>query len=70
MGEQQGPALRRHAGNEIDWANVAEEIQSVSRSNERKIGSCPHRDDAQLQARCDPYCPDLVGTARELMIGS
>jgi hypothetical protein len=25
-----------------------------------EIGSCPHRDDAQIQTRCDPYCPDLA----------
>jgi hypothetical protein len=23
-------------------------------------GACPNRDDAQLQNRCNPYCPDLV----------
>jgi len=25
-----------------------------------QIGDCPHRNDTQLQTRCDPYCPDLV----------
>ena len=30
--EQQAGALRRRAGNEIDWENVAEEIESVGRS--------------------------------------
>jgi hypothetical protein len=25
-----------------------------------QLGDCPHRDDAQLQHRCDPYCPDLA----------
>jgi hypothetical protein len=23
------------------------------------VGDCPHRDEAQIQTRCDPYCPDL-----------
>jgi hypothetical protein len=25
-----------------------------------QIGSCTHRDDAQIQTRCDPYCPTLA----------
>jgi hypothetical protein len=25
-----------------------------------QVGDCPKRDSAQLQERCDPYCPDLV----------
>ena len=25
-----------------------------------QIGQCPHRDSAQLQNRCNPYCLDLV----------
>jgi len=25
-----------------------------------QIGSCPHRDDAQIYTRCDTYCPTLV----------
>jgi len=25
-----------------------------------QIGSCPHKDDAQIYTRCDPYCPTLV----------
>ena len=25
-----------------------------------QIGACPNRDNAQLQNRCNPYCPDLV----------
>jgi len=25
-----------------------------------QIGSCPHRNDAQLYTRCDPYCPTLA----------
>jgi hypothetical protein len=24
------------------------------------VGDCPHRDEQQIQNRCDPYCPDLV----------
>jgi hypothetical protein len=23
------------------------------------VGECPHHDEAQIQHRCDPYCPDL-----------
>jgi len=26
----------------------------------KQIGSCPHRDDAQIYTRCDPYCPTLA----------
>ncbi len=25
-----------------------------------QVGDCPKRDAAQIQERCDPYCPDLV----------
>jgi len=25
-----------------------------------QIGSCPHKDDAQIYTRCDPYCPTLA----------
>jgi hypothetical protein len=25
-----------------------------------QIGECPRRNDAQIQTRCDPYCPDLA----------
>ena len=25
-----------------------------------QIGACPNRDNAQLQNRCNPHCPDLV----------
>jgi hypothetical protein len=35
--EQQADALRRRAANEIDWDNVAEEIESSSRSDKREI---------------------------------
>ena len=35
--EQQGAALRRRAANEIDWENVAEEIESLGRSDRREI---------------------------------
>jgi len=37
--EQQAEALRRRAANEIDWDNVAEEIESLSRSDKREIRS-------------------------------
>jgi hypothetical protein len=36
--EQQADALRRRAANEIDWENVAEEIESLARSDRREIG--------------------------------
>ena len=35
--EQQADALRRRASNEIDWENVAEEIESLARNDRRKI---------------------------------
>lgn len=35
----QADALRRRAANEIDWENLAEEIESVGRSEKREIGS-------------------------------
>jgi Domain of unknown function DUF29 len=35
--EQQADALRRRAANEIDWENVAEEIESLARSDRREI---------------------------------
>jgi hypothetical protein len=25
-----------------------------------QVGACPNRSNAQLQNRCNPYCPDLV----------
>lgn len=34
---RQADALRRRASNEIDWENVAEEIESLSRSDKREI---------------------------------
>jgi hypothetical protein len=37
--EQQADALRRRAANEIDWENVAEEIESLARSDRREIRS-------------------------------
>jgi Domain of unknown function DUF29 len=37
--ERQANALRRRAGNEIDWENVAEEIESLGRSDRREIRS-------------------------------
>jgi len=35
--EQRANALRRRAANDIDWENVAEEIESLARSDRRKI---------------------------------
>ena len=35
--EQQADALRRRAANEIDWENVAEEIESLARSDRREV---------------------------------
>jgi hypothetical protein len=35
--ERQADALRRRASNEIDWDNVAEEIESLGRSDRREI---------------------------------
>ena len=35
--DQQAAALRRRAANEIDWENVAEEIESLGRSDKREI---------------------------------
>jgi hypothetical protein len=37
--EQQADALRRRAANEIDWDNVAEEIESLGRSEVRAVES-------------------------------
>jgi hypothetical protein len=37
--EQQAYALRRRAANEIDWDNVAEEIESLVRSDRRELGN-------------------------------
>jgi len=37
--ERQADAVRRRAGNEIDWENVAEEIESLGRSDRREISS-------------------------------
>jgi hypothetical protein len=34
--ERQADALRRRDGNEIDWDNVAEEIESLSRRTSAK----------------------------------
>lgn len=35
----QGDALRRRASNELDWDNLAEEIETLGRSDRRQIGS-------------------------------
>ena len=35
--EFQADALRRRAANEIDWDNIAEEIESLARSDRREI---------------------------------
>jgi hypothetical protein len=35
--EQQADALRRRAANEVDWENVAEEIQDVARRDRDRI---------------------------------
>lgn len=37
--ERQADALRHRAGNEIDWENVAEEIESLAKSDKREIRS-------------------------------
>lgn len=37
--ESQADALRHRSANEIDWDNVAEEIESLSRSDKREIWS-------------------------------
>jgi hypothetical protein len=37
--ERQADILRRRASNEIDWENVAEEIESLSRTDKREIRS-------------------------------
>ena len=37
--EQQAKALRRRASNEIDWEHVAEEIESLGKSDKREIRS-------------------------------
>src|SRR5271163_5024898 len=35
--ERQGELLRRRAANEIDWDNIAEEIEAVGRSQKREV---------------------------------
>ena len=35
----QADALRRRASNELDWDNLAEEIETLGRSDRRQIGS-------------------------------
>lgn len=37
--ERQAKALRRHADNEIDWENVAEEIEDLAASRKREMRS-------------------------------
>jgi hypothetical protein len=37
--ERQAVALRRRAANEIDWDNVAEEIEEVAASPKREVRS-------------------------------
>jgi hypothetical protein len=32
----------------------------MARVMRAQIGECRHRDDQQIQTRCDPYCPDLA----------
>ena len=44
--ERQASALRRRAANEIDWDNVAEEIEGVAASQKREIRS-------RLRAICE-----------------
>jgi hypothetical protein len=38
--EQQAAALRRRAANEIDWENVAEEIEAVVRASSTPLSRC------------------------------
>jgi hypothetical protein len=38
--ERQADALRRRAANEIDWDNVAKEIENLGRSDQRDLASC------------------------------
>src|ERR1700689_2398531 len=35
--ERQGELLRRRAANELDWDNIAEEIEAVGRSQKREV---------------------------------
>jgi Domain of unknown function DUF29 len=37
--EEQARALRRRAANEIDWDNIAEEIESVAAAQKREVRS-------------------------------
>jgi hypothetical protein len=36
---EQSAALKRRAGNELDWDNVAEEIEALGRSERKELGS-------------------------------
>lgn len=64
----QADALRRRAANEIDWENVAEEIESLSRSDRREIRSrlaviCEHL--LKWEFQVDARSPSWRASIRE-----
>jgi hypothetical protein len=73
--ERQAAALRRRAANEIDWDNVAEEIEGVAASQKREVRSrlrviCEYllkwRDMRQRRHQGQSWRNTLDGQRREL----
>ena len=67
--EQQAGALRRRAANEIDWDNVAEEIEGVAASQKREVRSrlrviCEHLLKWRSFAATAPSRPELAEYTR------
>jgi uncharacterized protein DUF29 len=69
--EQQAEALRRRAANEIDWDNIAEEVEALGRSERNAVES--HLQQALLHdieaegGRCHATC--RIGARRPAVIG-
>jgi hypothetical protein len=57
--DQQADALRRRAASEVDWDNVAEEIEHLSRSDRREIRS-----------RLEVICTHLLKLAHQPLMWS
>jgi hypothetical protein len=61
--EQQAAAIRRRAANEIDWENVAEEIESVGNEQLHAVDMTSRPRHGRFRARCRTGAPRRVATA-------
>jgi hypothetical protein len=67
--EQQAALLRRRASNELDWDNVAEEIESVGKSEQRDLASRIQTVlDHLIRLRASPATEPRHGWERTLIV--